>query len=106
MKIRIKNQIKYNGLYHLPGVVLDIPEKEITDSLINAGAAEAVGKNAVTLTPVQQLQNVPGVNAKIAEILVQNGVDTVDKLSGESIEDLKKFGIAASTAKKIYRSFE
>jgi len=106
MKVRAINLIKYKGQYHIPGTVIDIPEREIAESLVESKSATMVGAAANSLTPSQLLQEVPGVNAKVATLLLDNGIDTVDRLSGEEIADLEKLGIAKATAKKIYQSFD
>lgn len=103
--MRATRTVKYKGKYYNPGDLIEISEKKIVEYLIREKSAEITEVNR-SLSPIELLMEVSGVNKKTAELLMSKGIETVEQLSGESLEDLKNHGLSEKQAALIYNAFE
>lgn len=97
---------KINHIWTIVGQVVELTDKGTIDHLQNNQAIQQTVE-VKSLTPEQELQKVKGVDAKVAAILIEHGVTTVDKLSAHTIDQLKEMkGIGKKTAETIFAAFE
>lgn len=105
MRFKALKMVKVAGQWYNPGQIFETSDKKIIQELKQNDAAENTNLTK-DISPLEELMTVKGVNKAIAEKLINLGVDSVNKLSGETIKDLVKMGLTEKEATTIFKSFE
>lgn len=106
MKLKVLTSVKYNGDWFNTGSIFECDDKT-ADHFMNNNAAVSVEPGTVDENiAIENLCKLDGVNKKVAQILIDANMDTVEKVSTMEVKDLTSIsGIAKKTAEKIYSSF-
>lgn len=130
MKVQTLNTVKYKGQYLPPRTEMDV-EPEVAQQLMSVGAAVLMGApepqatpeekgpeeklkgpedkgsgagpgEDAELDPMEELKQVEGVDTRVANLLIEEGIDSIDALQAKSEEELAAIaGISKKRAKQI-----